>query len=293
MIHVYYGQDKNNIQFERSNLITDNVVQIDFCDNHDEILNIISQDSLFDNENIFFINDASFLQNKKPNDCYLIERLQKIDKQIYCFNYDDKIDIKIPYLVYHKISKFNNLSKQKLITQLLNKLKINFDTQTSRLHFESMIENDPFVVSSELNKLFLSSKDGLITKNQIDSTISPLHNPNIFKMLMFLLLNQKDKLIKLYDDLILSKFVPIDLISIINTQLLGLKIYKVAKANQWSNIDIINKLHLNQYSIMQFDNYGTDINKINQLIMDLWELEYNMKYNNVNQYLAFKFFLAK
>lgn len=44
---------------------------------------------------------------------------------------------------------------------------------------------------------------------------------------------------------------------------------------------------------MQFDNLNVDINKINNLIKELWELEYNMKHNNINQYLGLKYFLAK
>jgi DNA polymerase III delta subunit len=87
--------------------------------------------------------------------------------------------------------------------------------------------------------------------------------------------------------------LPMDLIIIINTQLLNLKIYKTAKDNKWNDSDIINKLHFTQFNIMQLNILNTNINKINKLINELWELEYNMKHNNINQYLGLKFFLMK
>jgi DNA polymerase III delta subunit len=83
------------------------------------------------------------------------------------------------------------------------------------------------------------------------------------------------------------------LISIINTQLLNFKIYKLAKSKGWSDNDIINRLLFNQYTIMSYSNLHIDLKTINNLINELWLLEYNMKHNNLNQYLGFKFFLAK
>jgi DNA polymerase-3 subunit delta len=231
MIHIYYGQDKNNINFEKSNiLINKTFTQIDFDDNHDLIIDTISQSSLFDDKDFFVINDASFLSNKKQEDINFINNLMKLNKEIYCFNYDEKIDLNLKGIVYHKINKFNNLSKQKLVSQLLNKLQINFDNIQTKQYFESLLDNDPFIINNELNKLALYSSN--ITKTQVENSISPFYNPNIFKLLTFLLTNDKTKLIKLYENLILSKFLPMDLIIIINTQLLNLKIYKTAKDNK-------------------------------------------------------------
>jgi DNA polymerase III delta subunit len=83
------------------------------------------------------------------------------------------------------------------------------------------------------------------------------------------------------------------LISTINTQLFNLKIFTLAKLNKWSDGDIVNKLLFNQFTILSFNGLRTNINKINELISELWQLEYNMKHNNINQYLGFKFFLSK
>lgn len=292
MIHIFYGEDKNNINFEKSLILMNKQpIKINFNDNHDEIIDNINQTSLFNDNNIFLIDESSFLSCKKNQDIELVNKLSKSHKEIYCFEYSDKINLKLQNVTYHKISKFNNLSKQKLISQLSNNLKINFDNPSTKQYLESTLDNDPFVVTNELTKLSLSSNT--ITKQTIDNSISPHNNPNVFKIMTFLLTNDKKKLIELYDNLILSKFLPIDLISIINTQLLNLKIYKLAKINHFTNTDIISKLCFNQYVMMQFDSFRIDINKINELINNLWELEYNMKHKNINQYLGLKFFLAK
>ena len=231
-MHIYYGQDKNNVKFQKLDINADkNIRQIIFDDNHDDILNIILQPSLFEEDFKYVVDDASFLTNKTDQDKNLINSLVESNKNIICFAYDEKIDIKIPKVVYHRVTKFNNLSKQKLITTLLSKMNINFDSLSTRQYFESLIDLDPFAIKNEFTKLTLSTQNNIISQTQIDNLVSVSNNPNIFKMLTFLLQKDKKKLIKLYDDLILSKYQPMDLISIINTQLLNLKIYKLAKSH--------------------------------------------------------------
>ena len=294
MMHIYYGQDKNNVKFQKLDINADkNIRQIIFDDNHDDILNIILQPSLFEEDFKYVVDDASFLTNKTDQDKNLINSLVESNKNIICFAYDEKIDIKIPKVVYHRVTKFNNLSKQKLITTLLSKMNINFDSLSTRQYFESLIDLDPFAIKNEFTKLTLSTQNNIISQTQIDNLVSVSNNPNIFKMLTFLLQKDKKKLIKLYDDLILSKYQPMDLISIINTQLLNLKIYKLAKSHGWSDNDVVIRLLINQYTIMSYNSLNVQLDGINNLIRELWMLEYNMKHNNINQYLGLKFFLAK
>jgi DNA polymerase III delta subunit len=231
MIHIYYGQDKNNIKFEKMNINLDgNIKQTVFDGDYDKLLDAILQQSLFGEESVYLIDDAFFCLGKTNKDQDLLNNLLKSNKDIYCFCYDDKIVNKPHGITYHKVAKFNNLSKQKLINILLNKLSISFDNTTTKQHFETMIDNDPFVINNELTKLSLSTQNNIITRTQIDNFVSISNNPNIFQMMTFLLQNNKKQLIKLYENLILSKYQPIDLISIINTQLLNFKIYKLAKS---------------------------------------------------------------
>jgi DNA polymerase III delta subunit len=79
----------------------------------------------------------------------------------------------------------------------------------------------------------------------------------------------------------------------ISSQLLSLKIYKLAKQDHWSTSDIVTNLGFNQYTLMSYDNLNVSLLTINKLIEELWTLEYNMKHNNINQYLGLKFFLLK
>jgi DNA polymerase-3 subunit delta len=184
---------------------------------------------LFQDKTEYVITNASFLNCKNDKDNNLINILNKIDGKIYCFVSDDKINTKLPNAQYHKVAKFNNLSKQKLITNLLSEYDVKFDDVLTRNYFESLIDNEPFLIKSELEKLLLSARDKIITKEQIEKITSATVNTNFFKLTHLLLSKNKKELIKLYDNLISIKFQPIELLSMISSQLLSLKIYKLAK----------------------------------------------------------------
>jgi DNA polymerase III delta subunit len=234
MIHIYYGQDKNNIAFEKQSVLktNPNIKVIIFDDNYDELISSISQPSLFEESSDILIDNATFLINKTNNDKEAIKTLLNSQNNIFCFTYDEKIDAKIHSTTYHKLTKFNNLSKQKLLSNLIAINKVDFESQSTRSYFESIVANEPFMIKNEYEKLILSRESNLITRKQIDNISISSDNPNIFKLLTFLLQNNKKDLIKLYDNLILNKFQPIDLISTINTQLFNLKIFTLAKLNK-------------------------------------------------------------
>ncbi|MDR0740082.1 MAG: hypothetical protein LBF00_04345 [Mycoplasmataceae bacterium] len=302
MITIFYGDDKNTLDYELYNLIRFHnntpIQHLYFKDNYDEILDSVCQMNLFTNDNIFIIHDAAFLLSTKPKESTLSQKLCSLDeKKIYFFiltkknsfnMYTKKVNIK-------KIAKFSTTNKRTLINTILKNNHIDFADEITRQYFENNMTNNPFLIESELNKLLLTSNDGLITKTAVTQLINNSIESNVFKLTNYLLLNDKAALITLYDNLIILKYQPIELIQVIATQLFNLKLLKIALDKHYSNTKIETELNINKF--VQFSNYDllkkTSLEKINQTIITLSLLDYNIKRGLVNPYQGLKLMLAK
>jgi DNA polymerase-3 subunit delta len=301
MLHILYGDDKNNLAYELHLTLqyhsANPIRHLYFDDNHKHIIDDVCQLNLFNSDEIFIIHDATFLLSDKPTDLELTQKLAQLTQEIYfvlstkkdSFNkYTKNMNIK-------KISKFTSTSKRALINNLLKSQNVKFESSAIQSTFENLTNNDPFMIESEINKLILLANNRIITKVMVDQAINDSTELNIFKMTNYLLTNDKESLIKLYDNLIALKYQPIELMQIMATQLFNLKLLKQAITERYSQVEIESQLKINKF--VQFANRdilkNISIDKINQVIKELTILDYNIKHSLVNPYLGFKLMLSK
>ncbi|MDR0674782.1 MAG: hypothetical protein LBF36_00715 [Mycoplasmataceae bacterium] len=301
MVHIFYGEDKNSMAYELHKLVQYYafvpIQHIYFDNNHQQIIDCVYQIDLFNNEQVFVIHNATFLINSEIQDMELTQKLMHASNELYLivigkkdsFNkYAKGVDIK-------KISKFNNASKQALINNLLKSQNVRFDSNATQQEFENLTSNDPFMMENEINKLILISQNKIITKNMLDNAINDSTELNIFKLIKYLLINDKKSLIKLYDNLIVLKYQPIELIQVMSSQLFNLKLLKQAMMQHYSQTEIESQLKITKF--MQFANYDIlnkiTIDKLNLTINELASLDYNIKHSLINPYLGLKLMLSK
>jgi DNA polymerase-3 subunit delta len=300
MLTIFCGDDQNNLAYEVHKITQYHantpIKHLYFDDNYQHILDAVCQIDLFEEEQIFIIHDATFLLNSKPNDLHLTEMLSKLNQELYfvietkkrIFNkYAKDANIKV-------VSKFTAASKHALINLLLKQAEVRFENNSAQELFEGDLTNDPFMVEIELNKLVLSANNRVITQVLVERLINETAELNIFNLVRHLLNDDKESLIKLYDNLITLKYQPIELIQIMASQLFNLKILKLANANRYSQYDIEDKLRITKF--MQFANRDIlnkiTIDRLNQTIKALTLLDYNIKHSLVNPYLGLKLMLS-
>jgi DNA polymerase-3 subunit delta len=302
MLVIFYSDDTVTLNYEISKITSkfshDQLKQITFDDNPQNIIDILLQTNLFVDDQSFLIRDASFLiTNNKANEV-LINTLKSINTDVYMF-----LDVKFPKFlkdvdksfVIKKIIKFNENHKHQLINDLLSKTGVKFDTIQTQEKFENTIATDPFLIESEINKLLLASEHNIISAKAVDDIVSNSAELNIFKLTNYLLLGDKETLIKLYDNLILNKYQPAELIPVIANQLLTLKMLKMAILQNYSSADIESKLGMSKYAQSMNKPLIANLSaeKINSLIDEFYLLDYNIKHSLVNPYQGLKLLLIK
>jgi DNA polymerase-3 subunit delta len=299
MVTVFYGDDKNNLDYEIHKIIDLHrdfpIAHLYFDDNHQEIIDDVSQTSLFESKKIYLIHDASFLTSSKSKDTTLFKTLHDIDATIYLFLETKKTLNVSKEIIVKKIPRFLKSSKHALVNTILSANNFKFITSALQKEFEDLLSDDPFLVEGELNKLFLASDNNIIDEKILNQIINDSTELNIFKLTNHLLNNDKKSLIKLYDGLIALKYQPMELIQIIASQLFTMKLLKLAIMQGYSIGKIETELKIPKY--VQFVNRDVlnkiSATKLDQIINDFTLLDYNLKHNLINPYHGLKLALVK
>lgn len=261
------------------------------------MIDAVCQIDLFHEQRIFVIHDATFLLGSNAQDLLLTKKLGSLTQELYLlvvtkkssFNQHTKeLDVK-------KIHKFTLATKRALINNLLKAEGVSFVNSEIQTEFENIINNDPFMIESELNKLMLIAENKVITKTMVDQAISDSTELNIFKLTNHLLCGDKKRLLQLFDKLIMLKYQPIELMQVMASQLFNLKLFKLAMIERYTQSEIEQQLKINKF--MQFANRDilkhTSVDKLNQVINELTLLDYNIKHGLINPYLGLKLMLSK
>ncbi|MDR1235090.1 MAG: hypothetical protein LBJ97_03360 [Mycoplasmataceae bacterium] len=302
MINVFYGDDKNNLAYEIHKVVDyHNNAQIQhlyFDDNHQEIIDQICQTDLFATSKVFIVHDATFLLSDKPKELDLSQKICSVAEQDIYLSINTKKETFNKFakqVNLKKISKFTLASKKSLINNLIKQSKMSFQNNSAYDLFENTVSNDPFMIETEVDKLLLAANNGIISKSIVEKLINNSAELNIFKMTNYLLTNNKEQLIKLYDSLIMLKYQPIELIQIMSSQLFNLKLLKQAVIEHYSQTMIEEQLKITKF--VQYANRDTlnniSLEKIDQTIFALTLLDYNIKHSLINPYLGLKLMLTK
>ncbi|MDR1991739.1 MAG: DNA polymerase III subunit delta [Mycoplasmataceae bacterium] len=301
MLHVIYGENENSVSYEihklLKSLVNANIIHLYFDNNHQEILDSILQTNLFFNNQTFIIHAASFLQNEDSASLSLTDKISQINQEIYCFLLTKKTKFNefVKSATLKKITKFNNAHKLTLIKTVLAQNNFRFEDNSIQTLFENIIDDNPFLVETELDKLMLLSENKIITKKMVEQVINDSAEFNIFKLVNYLITGNKIALLQLYERLILLKYQPVELIQIMSTQLFNLKMLKLGLESKYSDYEIESKLKISKFVLFTNKKMIKDltIEQINQIMNSLALLDYNIKSHNVNPYLGLKSMLIK
>jgi DNA polymerase-3 subunit delta len=302
MLNIIYTDDPITLNYEAHKIVNQfaksELKQFLFDNNHQNLIDFLLQTNLFADEETFLIRDASFLIIENKANEALVNDIKKMNVDIYLF-----LEAKTPKFInavdknfiVKKIYKFNESQKHQLIDDLLVRAKVKFDSPKTQGNFENIVATDPFLIENEINKLILASENNVISHQAVEDTVNNSSELNIFKLTNYLLVGDKTNLIKLYDNLILSKYQPTELIPIIGNQLLTLKMLKMAYAQNYSANDIESKLAITKYAQMVNKPLISNmpLSQIDGLINEFYLLDYNIKHNAINPYHGLKMLLAK
>jgi DNA polymerase III delta subunit len=155
---------------------------------------------------------------------------------------------------------------------------------------------NPFYIVNELNKLITYSFPNPIDTSVIENLIDNKVDTVIFNLVNHLLLHEGDKMLKLYENLLLSAGnTPSKLTCIIASQLFRLKMVKVNMVKHLNPYEFLPKIKLSLpwYNINRSILENTTVEQLNLLLKKLYTLDYNILVGTVHSQYALKTFLLQ
>ena len=272
------------------------IVELEFNDSLNEIVNDVNQVSLFSNEKLYLIKNAVFFNGldefkKQQKD---LEFLKQNANVIYIDNVEK---ISTASLVKNFLTDFEIINPKSLTTKTINSYilkiakqkKINLTyNQVEQIGFK-LIPNAS-IIQMELSKL---ENYSVITNEVIENVISNYDDANIFKLVEFMFSKKTDKLLNLYEQLIDSKVDPILIIQMISTQIYRFYLIKQMQLQRKSVDEISAELGVHNFvvstSIQLINKY--DLNKLQYILNTLYSLDIQIKQNFVDKIIALKIFI--
>jgi len=161
--------------------------------------------------------------------------------------------------------------------------------------FEQLLSLEPYSIINELEKLSLVINNNVVEEKDLEICKNSLNETNIFNLVKYILLNKKDNALKLYETLLSQKYQPTDLIQVMATQIFNLKCFKMALIQNYSTNEITNTLKMSPYQ--QKINLPLiskiPLSYLNDLLNDMYDLDYNIKHNSLIPDIALKTFISK
>ena len=303
MIYLIYSTSYHLLEEELDNIFKekDDIEVIDFNNsNINEIVNLASYTSLFnDNKNIIVKNfdvstkDIDLLESyiKSPNPLTTLVFItdNKVDerKKIVKLFKDQKTFINIKPLNYKDIS-------QKLIqVARKNGYKL-YQNDANYITFASLSNYD--IAYNQLEKVFLYyNKPCDIEKSVLDKLISHSLDDNNFKFVDAVIKRNIFDAMKLIDDFKLFKIEPIVLVAMLAKEYRNLLIAKDLYTKGYSNDKIKESLGLADWQVDKVINntYNYSINELEDKILALTKLDYDLKTSAIDKYLGLEMFILK
>lgn len=145
---------------------------------------------------------------------------------------------------------------------------------------------------SEIDKLLIyKDEDKNITSDDIKNLVCTNIEDNVFALTNAIMENNRDKTMKIYEDLIVMGEEPIKLIGMISNQFRLLLQVKLMVNNGYSDNEMISTLKEHPYRIKLAKNSIYSINKLKKNILELSRLDYDIKSGKIDRNLGFELFL--
>lgn len=311
-IYLIYGNENYLIKKKLDEIITknniekDNIIRYNLDEvNVSEAIIEASTVSMFQTSKLIICEECKFLtgENKK-------EINHNIDMLLEYINHPFS-DV---YLVF--IVEKEKLDDRKKIVKELKKLsKVveckKIENYNLNSYLENYIKDKGYIITSkninliisiagldlanlinEIDKLLIyKDTDKNISEDDIKNLICVNIEDNIFALTNAIMNNQKEKIIKIYKDLISMGEDEIKLIATLANQFRLLLQVKLMKNNGYSDNEMISTLKEHPYRIKLAKNSLFDEDKLKDKILKLSELDYKIKSGNIDKNLGLELFL--
>ncbi len=281
----------------------DNVETIDYNDtNLNEIVNLCSYTSLFDDSKNIIVKNCDFLDSKKNDNLEILEKYienpNPLTNIIFLFN--DKVDERKKVV---KLLKDNNtfiyvkpLNYKDINAKLISKCKsLGFklsESNASYITFESLSNYD--IAMMQLEKVLLYYDEPCeISKEDLEELVSKSLDDNNFKFVDAVIKRDVKSAMQLIKDFKLFKIEPLVLVSLLAREYRLMLNVKYLKEKDVSNFEISKKLGLLDWQLDKIINNSYNYIKkdLEDKLLELLDLDYKLKSNNMDKYLALEMFV--
>jgi len=305
-IYLIYGEEDYFINKEI------NKIKNEYKDyevvNYDMTLNNISDaledalmGSLFSSNKLIICTNSFFLTGTKCEIEHKIDDLLKYltiesDNILVITVNSDTLDNRKK--IVKELNKFKVIKCDKLKQNELNKFirdyvkennyKINEDAVSLMLE---RLNDNLYIITSELDKMFLYKEDNVITKDDVKEVTSRVINTNIFDLVNAIVEKNIDKSLFVYDDLILMNEEEIKLIVTLANQFRLIYQVKSMFKSGYSEMDISKSLGVHPYRIKLAREVNASMDNTLKILRHLALLDENIKTGKVNKKEAFLEFI--
>ena len=285
----------------------ENIVKFNL--NEDSISSLLieaSTVSMFSDKKLIICDNSSFLSASKSitdeeiNDLTKYLENQFDDVYIIFIVREEKVDSR------KKISKFitkiskvydcNKIEKYKLSNYISDYIK-DSGYSISSSSIELIISKVGYELSNiikELEKLFIyKGKDSKITKEDIEEVVTNNLEKNIFELTNAITNREKNKINKIYNDLIKSGEDPIKLVVTLSNQFRLIMQVKIMRNSGYSEKEIVSTLKEHPYRINLAMKNIYDINELKKILLKLSKLDEDIVTGKVDKYFGFEMFLLE
>lgn len=284
MIVVYHNAniDAVNWRIYEDN-INDNVKYFPIGTKAIDVANKLCQFNLFqtdDPKQVYVVNiDGWKLTDKETKES--ITELNKIETRVVLAyesaTVKNKIftELKVPVV---KATAVTKKSKNSLVHLLLNKAKIQLSFDAEKELIELLPDKIDFIIN-EIDKLKLMDQSSF-TKDEIKQIVFDLGDATVFNIVDSWLNDNKEQTIERLNDLISKNITIQAFIPIFALKLIQIKLFLQAKLKRWSSEIITAKMGLAFWQQSIYSNlkpYDKKLEKINNMIDDLYEFDINVK----------------
>lgn len=228
------GFDKLEVGVNLFNVTTDNISQLD---------TIYSTVTFFGGNKLVIIKDTKLKFDAKN----LIASADKDDIYLIIENSIDKRTSEYKELSKNvEVKEFKHLNTKEMVNYIISTLKL-YKLNISYNDAEYMVNMCGEDKSNNINELkkivaFLNVKD-TVTKDVIDNVCSKTFNSKIFDMLDLAVNKQKDKAVRMLDELLVQKEPPIKIAIMLYKQIKQMYMIKYMKSQNIKDINSVLGIH--------------------------------------------------
>ena len=307
-IYLIYGDEdyfiNNEINKLRDKYKSYDLINYDmFITNISDVIEDASMISLFSSNKLIICSNCTFLTGSKCEIEHNVDELMKYINNSKNFDTILVLTVKSETLdnrkkIVKELNKCNVFKCNKLKNYELdnfikdycksNGYSIDFDALSL---FKEKLDDNLYIITSELDKLFLYKNDNKIIKSDVEIVTSRMIKTDIFDLINAIVEDRVDDALALYDDLLLINEEEIKLIITLANQFRLIYQVKNMYKMGFSESDITSKLGVHPYRIKLANNVNISLDKCIYYLKKLSVLDENIKLGKIDKKIGFQKFI--